>query len=144
MSQIVEINGIKMAIDERTAKIQKVDTFKVGDPVKLLLKNYSNYEVKYAVIIGFDMFVNRPTITLAYLDYSTLKYAQIYNGSESEIVACDDHDLVMEKQWVLDQMQARIKQKENELAEEKSKFENFKNMFGKYFENGTPDASKIG
>lgn len=56
---IVEINGIKMAIDERTATIQKVDTFKVGDPVKVLIKEYSSYNAKFGVIIGFDNFKNR-------------------------------------------------------------------------------------
>lgn len=73
MEKIIEINGIKMAIDERTATVQRVDTFKIGDPVKLLYKNYSSYEVKYGVIIGFDDFKNRPTMTIAYLDYTELK-----------------------------------------------------------------------
>lgn len=134
---IVEINCIKMAIDERTATIQKVDTFKVGDPVKVLIKEYSSYNAKFGVIIGFDNFKNRPTITVAYVDYSELKYVSIHQGSEHELLAVESHDLVMEKTWILDRMKDRIIRKEQELAEEKSKYENFIAMFGKYFEKGT-------
>ena len=134
---IVEINGIKMAIDERTATIQRVDTFKVGDPVKVLVKDYSSYTAKFGVIIGFDNFKNRPTITVAYVDYSELKYLSIYQGSEHELLAVESHDLVMEKTWILDRMKDRITRKEQELSEEKSKYENFIAMFGKYFEKGT-------
>lgn len=135
--KIITINGIKMAIDERTATIKKIDTFKVGDPIKLLYKSYSGYEVKFGVIIGFDQFVKRPTITIAYLDHTELKYVYIHEGVEHEIHGVEAHDLVMEKTWILDRMHARIRQKEQELSEEKQKFENFKNMFGKYFEKGT-------
>lgn len=142
-NKVVTINGIKMEVDARTATIRKVDTYKVGSPVKLLLKTYSGFDVKYAVIIGFDQFDKRPTITLAYLDASDLKYAQIYDGSEHEITPVQEHDLVMEKTWILDRMNARIKAKENELEEERRKFENFTKFFGKYFESGTPDASSI-
>lgn len=140
--KVITINGIKMAIDERTATIKKVDTFKVGDAVKLLYKSYSSYEVKFGVIIGFDQFVKRPTITVAFLDSTELKYVYIHEGVEHEIHGVEAHDLVMEKTWILDKMNQRILTKERELAEEKSKLENFTNMFGKYFERGTPVAAE--
>ncbi len=142
MSQIIDINGIKMAIDERTATVQKVDTFKVGDPVKVLIKEYSGHNVRYGVIIGFDMFKARPTITVAYIDYSTLKYCYIYEGTENEILAVEAHDLTLEKTWILDRMKDNIKKKEQELFEEKSKMEHFINQFGKYFENGIPKPAE--
>lgn len=139
--KVITINGVKMAIDERTATVSKVDTFKVGDPVKLLYQRYSDsYEAKYGVIIGFDQFKNRPMITVAFLDSSELKYCYIHEGVKHEIAAVESHDLVMEKTWILDQMKDRILKKERELAEEKSKMENFVNMFGKYFEEGVPTA----
>lgn len=143
MSQIVEINGIKMAIDERTATIQKVDTFKVGDPVKLLMKTYSGYESKYGIIAGFDQFKNRPTITVAYLDYTELKFVYIHQGSEHEILAVEAHDMAMEKTWILDRMQDKITKAEQELNELKSKKVYFENNFGKYFKDGTPTAANI-
>lgn len=141
MEKIIEINGIKMAIDERTATVQKVDTFKVGDPVKLLYKSYSNYEVKFGIIAGFDMFKNRPTLTVAYLDYSEMKYVYIHQGSEHEILAIESHDMIMEKTWILDRMQDKITKAEQELNELKSKKEYFHKNFGKYFENGIPTAA---
>ena len=140
--KVITINGVKMAVDERTATIKKIDTFRVGDPVKLLYKGYSTYEVKFGVIIGFDQFIKRPTITVAYIDSTELKYCYIHEGVEHEIHGVESHDLVMEKTWILDRMQARIKEKENSLAEEKQKFTNFNNMFGKYFERGTTVAAE--
>lgn len=142
MSQIVEINGIKMSIDERTATIQKVDTFKVGDPVKLLYKTYSGYDLKFGVIIGFDAFVKRPTITIAYLDSTELKYAYIHEGTEHEMQAVESHDLKMEKTWIIDRMQERILTKERELESEKIKMQHFVDMFGKYFGEGLPTPAE--
>lgn len=142
-TKIIEINGIKMSIDDRTATISKVDTFKIGDPIKLLYKSYSSYEPKFGVIVGFDNFKARPTITIAYLDSTELKYCYIHQGSEHEMLPVESHDLKLEKTWILDRMKDRILKQEQSLSEEKSKFENFKNMFGKYFENGIPNASNL-
>lgn len=41
----------------------------------------------------------------------------------------------MEKTWILDRMKDRIIRKEQELAEEKSKYENFIAIFGKYYKS---------
>lgn len=64
--RIVEINGVKVEVDLRTAK--RVDEFKVGDKVKLLVKGYSDYKSCYAVIIGFDEFKKLPTLIVAYIE----------------------------------------------------------------------------
>ncbi len=140
MSKIIEINGIKMELDERTAMIQKIDTFKVGMPVKILHAEYShtNPTIKFAVIVGFDQFKALPTITVAYLDYSEIKYAYINASSKHELLAVENHDLAMEKTWVIDRMQDRIVKKEQELADEKTKMKVFIEMFGKYFKDGMP------
>ena len=37
--RIIEVNGIKMEVDLRNAK--RIDQFKVGDSVKVLVKSYS-------------------------------------------------------------------------------------------------------
>ncbi|MDH7956462.1 hypothetical protein [Listeria monocytogenes] len=47
--RMVEINGIKMEIDMRTAV--RVDEFKVGDNIKVLDKNYSNQKIHDGVIV---------------------------------------------------------------------------------------------
>jgi hypothetical protein len=142
MSHIIEINGIKMAVDERTATLQRVDTFKIGDPVKLLLKSYSGFDVKFGVILGFDNFKAKPTLTIGYLEYHEMKFAYISQGCEHEILAVDGHDMAMDKVFVIDKMESRIKVKEQELADERMKLNHFKNTFGKYFEGGIPDQTK--
>ena len=79
--QIVKIGGIKMEVDMRHAK--RVDTFHIGDPVKLLLTEGNS--VMAGVIVGFEEFLTLPTIVVAYLsmDYfnSGLKFAYINTES---------------------------------------------------------------
>lgn len=62
----IEIEGHKFEVDMRTAR--KIDTFRVGDKVKLLTKDYSGYRTHPAVIIGIDAFQKLPTIVIAYID----------------------------------------------------------------------------
>ena len=54
----IEINGIKLEVDLRTAK--RIDQFKVGDNVKVLKKNGGNFQgvpvtdIAGELILGFD------------------------------------------------------------------------------------------
>jgi len=61
----IEIDGIKLEVDMRTAK--KVETYKVGDRIKILEKNYSGYVSHPGVIVGFDCFEKLPTMILCYV-----------------------------------------------------------------------------
>ncbi len=62
MSQeTVEINGVKFEINMDTAK--RIDTFKVGDNVRLLDKRYSSSQIYTGVILGFYNFKELPTMT---------------------------------------------------------------------------------
>lgn len=139
--KIIEVNGVKLELDLRTAQVSKVDTYKVGDCVKLLYKSYSGYEVKYGVIAGFEQFKNRPTIIVAYIDYTELKFAQIHDGCEHEIVPVGEHDLTTERDWIESRMNESIVKKELELKELISKRDFFKRMFGKYFESSEEKAN---
>lgn len=135
--KIIEINGIKMEIDLRTAKV--VDNFKVGDTVKVLTKGYSDYKSHVGMIVGFDEFKNLPTIVVAYLsvDYSSTAISFVYINSESkdvEICKINDWDIPYSKQQILDRMQVEIDRKEQEVNELISKKEVFLTMFGKYFD----------
>lgn len=47
--RIIEINGVKLEIDTREAV--SIDTVKVGDPVKVLIKDYSSYKSFPGVVI---------------------------------------------------------------------------------------------
>ena len=61
--RIVEIDGVKVEVDLRTAK--RVDSFRVGDNVKILDKSYQDYKVKPGIIVDFAEFQELPTIVIA-------------------------------------------------------------------------------
>lgn len=136
--RIIEINGVKMEIDLRHAKV--VDNFKVGDNIKVLIKGYSDYKSNVGMIVGFDEFQKLPTIVIAYLDidYSTTAIKFVYYNSESkdvEICKINDWDIPYSKQQILDRLDREIDKKTEELRELNSKKEVFLSMFGKYFES---------
>jgi hypothetical protein len=51
-TRIVEINGVKLELDMRQAKLQSIDTFKVGDSVKVLIKEYGDSYKTHAGVIA--------------------------------------------------------------------------------------------
>lgn len=135
--RVIEINGIKMEIDLRQAK--RIDNFRVGDQVKVLVKEYDTYKSHAGAIVGFDEFQERPTIIVAYIkvDYSTaeIKYAYINAASNDiEIVKANEEDIPFKKASVIDMMQREINKKETELADSQHKLAHFNKWFGKYFE----------
>ena len=87
--RIVEIDGVKVEVDLRTAK--RVDSFRVGDNVKILDKNYSGYKVKPGIIVDFAEFKELPTIVIAVFEEgswsSSPSISFIYYNKESEIKA---------------------------------------------------------
>lgn len=137
--RIIEINGVKLELDLRTAELQQIDSFKVGDNVKVLVKenSYSEQEIKPGVIVGFDNFKSLPTIIVAWLsvDYSKaeIKYAYINAKSEVEIVAASSGDVPFERELVMDLLDRDIAAKEIALSDAKSKKEVFLKQFGRLF-----------
>lgn len=136
--RIIEINGVKMEIDLRQAKV--VDNFKVGDTVKVLTKTYSGYQSHVGMIVGFDEFQKLPTIVVAYLniEYSSTAINFVYINSETkdvEICNINDWDIPYSKQQIIDKMDSEIYKKESEVKELQAKKNVFLQMFGKYFEN---------
>lgn len=140
-TKIIEINGIKMEVDLRTASMKKVEAFKVGDAVKVLINDYSK-SVKPGVIIGFENFKELPSICVAYLDYSELKFAHINSNTKNEIVFSESHDLINEKDWILTKMDQDITKKELELNQVKAAKKMFVGLFGKYFEKPIERAAQ--
>ena len=136
--KIIEVNGIKMEIDLREAKI--INNYKVGDSVKLLKKNHSDYKSHLAVIVGFDEFEKHPTIIIAYLDvgYASASIQFEYINSETkdaEICPVNEWDIPYSKQDILDRINTEIEKKKEEIRSLESKRKYFVEMFGKYFEN---------
>jgi hypothetical protein len=134
--QTVEINGVKLEVDMRTAR--KIENYRVGDRVKVLVKDYSTYKPYPGVIVAFDLFDAMPTITIAYLDTSysgtDIKFAYL-NGKEdnaTEIAPYND-DIQVDKATVLDKLEGEINKKRAEIEDLESKKAYFNKNFQKYF-----------
>ena len=138
-TKIIEINGIKMEVDLRHAKV--IDQYKVGDNIKVLVKDgYGDTFTSYiGTIIGFDEFENHPTIVIAYLktSYSEATIEYLYYNSatkDAEVCPLNDWDIPVTKTQVVDRFQQDIDKKEREAADIKQKQILFETLFGKYFE----------
>ena len=138
-NKIIEVGGVKLEVDLRTAKT--IECYKVGDAVRVLVKKYQDtYESYSEVIIGFDAFKARPTIVVAYIEasYNTadVKIANINSGSEDiEIApAAGESFILSEKSRVEDLLDRGILSAENKLEEERAKKAYFQKYFGLLFE----------
>lgn len=85
--RVIEIDGVKIEVDLRSAK--RIDTFKVGDNVKVLCKEYNgDFKVKPGIITDFANFKEKPTIIVAVLDESysgvSINFVHIYEGMEDK------------------------------------------------------------
>ena len=135
--RVVEIGGVKMEIDLRSAKV--VESFRVGDSVKVLVKSYGeSFKSHPGVIIGFDEFKNLPTIVVMYLEMGSysgdgIKFAYINSTSEVELCAAAPDDLHYDKSATLNAMDRAISTKERELEDAKLKKQYFITMIGKHF-----------
>ena len=136
---IIEINGVKLEVDLRTAK--RVDTLRIGDRVKCLVKGYGGSMSTHAgIVVGFEPFPSLPTIVVAYLDtgYSsgTLKF-QTFNSEtkDFEVVAdIDNNALEVDKGHILAQFDRDASKKRQELDDIEAKRAFFMAHFGRYFE----------
>lgn len=61
--RIIEINGIKLEVDMRSAR--RIDEFKVGDSVKVLDSRDDKNVMRSGVITDFANFKELPTIMVA-------------------------------------------------------------------------------
>lgn len=148
--RIVEVNGIKIEVDLRTAK--RIDTYKVGDPVKLLKKKYSDsYESYPGAVVGFDEFNTLPTIIVAYIenDYSgaTMKFQYINNNTkETEIAPIQEFEKALNLKNIIDKFDSDITSKKAELEKKQKEkiwfLENWQKYFGKVFSDLNVDIEK--
>lgn len=140
---IIEVNGVKMEVDLRTAR--RIEELRVGDRVKVLTKGYSDYKVHAGTIVGFEPFANLPTIIVAYLerDYDSVGVKFVYFNAqtkETEIVkAIDDDQLDIDKSGILQLFDRDIQKKRDEIADIEAKRAYFVDNFKAYW----PDMSKV-
>ena len=146
--RIVEIDGVKIEVNLRTAK--RIDTFKVGDNVKVLCKNYNNeFKVKPGIITDFANFKERPTIVVAVFNEGSwsstpsIEFIHIYEGMEDkyEIVYTSDEDLRLTKDGVIEKFEREIAKKKNEAQDLENQLNYFINHFvkGKGIEDAGAD-----
>ncbi len=134
--RIVEIEGVKIEVDMRTAK--KVDSYKVGDNIKVLVKEYSGYKSHAGVIVGFDDFQKLPTIIIAYVNTSSyetpIKFAYLNSDSkEVEICPSDPEEMPIDKNDVIEMINKKILKAEEEVRDLNSKKNYFLKHFALYF-----------
>lgn len=138
-TRVIEIDGVKIEVDLRTAK--RIDTFKVGDNVKVLCKSSnSDYKVKPGIITDFANFKEKPTIVVAVLNEGTywnsnptIEFIHIYEGMEDkyEIVYASDEDLRLTKDGVIEKFEREIAKKKNEAQDLENQLTYFINHFVK-------------
>ena len=140
---IIEVNGVKLEVDLRTAR--RVDTLRVGDRVKVMVKGYSEYKVHAGTVVGFEPFQNLPTVIIAYLDrdYSGSKLKFLYFNSQSKetevIKAIDDDQLDVDKADVLQSFDKEESQLQEKIDEVRRTRQYFLDNFKAYF----PAAQKV-
>jgi hypothetical protein len=133
-TRIVEINGIKMEIDLRQAKI--VENYRVGDSVKLLRKRYSDYEVLPAAIVGFTEFKNLPSIELLAVDRSGEVSFFVWNEKSEgmEIAPFNKYEMMFDYSDILDKLNKDLEQKKAAVASAEAKRKAFVETFAKVFD----------
>lgn len=135
--RVIEINGIKIEVDLRTAK--RVDSYSVGTPVKLLKQTYSDtYETYTGVIVGFDEFKNLPSITVAYVKSSYndhgIEFVTINAKTEKmEIAPLQEHEYKFSFSDVIKKFDNEIDKKQEEIDQYKAKKEWFIDNYKKFF-----------
>lgn len=138
--RIIEINGIKMEVDMRTAK--KVDNFKVGDPVKVLdmSMSYTSPVQKAGVIVGFAEFKKSPAIEIMVLkdEYDGVNFEFItiatHTDSKYEMIHYNSYESLFTQSNILDKFNRLIEKKELEVEELKRKKKYYIDDFHKAFE----------
>lgn len=132
---IVEIQGVKLELDQRTATATRIDTLRIGSKVKVLVKQYSDHAVHPGVVVGFEPFQKLPTIVIAYLKTGYGDNPVSFLGlnaetKDTEVMACDDSDLIdLQQETILRTLDRNIEVKQMELA----KAQQHRDLFVKHF-----------
>jgi len=131
--QIIEVNGVKMEVDLRQAKV--VEQYRVGDNVKVLIKEYQSYKSYPGVIIGFDTFEKLPTINIMYVktNYSAAELIVVnFNAKSEDVEIAPMHDYdKLDRADIVGILNRDIEKKRAELHEMESKKAYFLQHFDK-------------
>ena len=145
--KIIEINGVKLEVDLRTAKV--IDNYKIGDPVRVLhsKEQYNCAEIRPGVIVGFCNFENAPTIEILELSTSyngaTFNIVTLTHGQDNkiQIAPYDRYEGLISQDDIVTRFDRKIQEKELELADLKLKKKYFIDDFSKAFKQIIPAES---
>ena len=132
-TRVVEINGVKMEVDLRTARV--IENFKVGDSVKVLRKKYSSYEVLPAAIVGFVEFAKLPSIELLTIDRNGEVEFLTFNAgtSDVEIAPFNRYELILDRAEIMDKLDENVNKAQEALRLAEAKRHAFIETIGKAF-----------
>jgi hypothetical protein len=126
----IEIKGVKLEVDLREATT--IHTYKVGDPVKVLTKKYgSTFTSCPGVIIAFDMFEQRPSLGVMYVEdaYTSspeLKLVTVTKDTEdTEICPASPEEIRLSRDAVALNLQKRIDSLSLELQQAVARRDHF-------------------
>jgi len=133
--RIIEINGVKLEVDLRSAK--RIDEFKVGDTVKVLDSRNDKNEVMTGVITDFANFKELPTIIVAvykagdFWSKPTIEFIPFNAETKGiEIVGVSAEEIIVSKETIVDKFDDEIAKKRNELNDLIIKRDTFIKYFG--------------
>ena len=134
--RIIEINGIKLEVDLRSAR--RIDEFRVGDSVKVLDNRSGKNEMRSGVITDFANFKELPTIIVAVYkegDYWTkpsIEFITFNSETEGiEIVGVSAEEIIVSRETVVQKFDDEIAKKRDELNDLIIKRDTFVKYFGK-------------
>ncbi|MBU0959821.1 MAG: hypothetical protein KKB31_07780 [Nanoarchaeota archaeon] len=134
--RVIEIGGVKLEVDMRTAKT--VEKYRVGDGVKVLVKEYSDkYATHPGVIVGFAAFKERPALEVLYVTnpYSgaEIKFLTLTaDTKDTEITPLGDYEASFGQAEVLGQFDRKIQEQELAILDTKKRRAAFEKLFGRF------------
>ena len=135
----IEINGIKMEIDMRYAR--RIDTFSVGDTVKVLDKRDGKNVMRPGVITDFANFKELPTIIVAvykagdYWSTPSIEFISYNADTEGvEIVGVNAEEIIVSRETIVQKFDDEIAKKRDALNDLIIKRDTFVKYFGKKVE----------
>lgn len=134
--RIIEINGIKLEVDLRSAR--RIDEFRVGDSVKVLDTRRGKNDVKPGVITDFANFKELPTLVVAmykpgdYWTKPTIEFITYNADTEGiEIVGVSAEEIIVSHDTIVQRFDDEIIRKRDELNDLIVKRDTFVKYFGR-------------
>lgn len=145
--RIIEINGVKLDVDMRTAR--RIEELRIGDRVKVLKPqpyNEQKFDVLPGVVVGFEPFKNLPTIVIATIkvEYSSVKVEFIFFNAESkvELIHAADADFTVDKPAILAAFDRERQKHQAEIDKLEEQRRYFETNFRAFWQSAQPPPAE--